>query len=218
MKKLLYSLIIMIAAICACQDENSELGKSLVDSSFYNIYVDTCTVDISTILMDSIETRGDSICQLGHYKDPSWGEASATYYAEYSANSFTPNENYSYSFDSLVLRMTPSGHFWGDTLTQQRISVYRLKQPIYLDDDEDLYTTTVLPTEGTPLFSFAFTPRPGQKKELEIRLPDELGKELLTDLIAEEDYFDSQDKFKEKDGHNCPYSEISLHTGYKGAS
>lgn len=77
MKKLLYSLIIIIAAICACQDENSELGKSLVDSSFYNIYVDTCTVDISTILMDSIETRGDSICQLGHYKDPSWGEASA---------------------------------------------------------------------------------------------------------------------------------------------
>ena len=38
MKKLLYSLIIIIAAICACQDENSELGKSLVDSSFYNIY------------------------------------------------------------------------------------------------------------------------------------------------------------------------------------
>lgn len=58
MKKLLYSLIIMIAAICACQDENSELGQSLVSSSFYNVYVDTCTVDISTILMDSIETRG----------------------------------------------------------------------------------------------------------------------------------------------------------------
>ncbi len=43
MKKLLYSLIIMIAAICACQDENSELGQSLVNSSFYNVYVDTCT-------------------------------------------------------------------------------------------------------------------------------------------------------------------------------
>ena len=28
MKKLLYSLIIIIAAICACQDENSELGKA----------------------------------------------------------------------------------------------------------------------------------------------------------------------------------------------
>lgn len=171
MKKLLYSLIIMIATICACQDENSELGQSLVNSSFYNVYVDTCTVDISTILMDSIETRGDSICQLGHYKDASWGEVSAAYYAEYSKNSFTPNEDYSYSFDSLVLRMTPSGNFWGDTLTQQRISVYRLKQAIYLDDDEDLYNSTILPTESMPLFSFTFTPTPGRKKELEIRLP-----------------------------------------------
>ena len=117
MKKSLYSLFAVLAIFCACQDENSQLGKSLVESSFYNVYADTCSVDISTILLDSIETRGDSICQLGHYKDPSWGEASATYYAEYSTNSFTPNENYSYSFDSLVLRMTPSGHFWGDTLT-----------------------------------------------------------------------------------------------------
>lgn len=90
MKKLLYSLIIMIAAICACQDENSELGQSLVNSSFYNVYVDTCTVDISTILMDSIETRGDSICQLGHYKDASWGEVSAAYYAEYSKTALLP--------------------------------------------------------------------------------------------------------------------------------
>ena len=49
-----------------------------------------------------------------------------------------------------------------------------------------------------PLFSFTFTPPPGRKKELEIRLPDELGKELLNDLVTEEDYFDSQDKFKEK--------------------
>ena len=198
MKKLLYSLIAMLTAFCACQDENSKLGQSLVDSSFYNVYADTCTVDISTILMDSIETRGDTICQLGRYRDDSWGEVSAAYYAEYSTNSFTPNEDYSYSFDSLVLRMTHTGHFWGDTLTQQHISVYRLKQPIILEDDDDLYNNTVLPTESTPLFSFTFSPRPGRKKELEIRLPDELGKELLNDLINEEEYFDTQDKFKEK--------------------
>lgn len=93
--------------------------------------------------------------------------------------------------------MTPSGHFWGDTLTQQRISVYRLKQPIIWMMTKIYTPPPRCPTESTPLLSFTFTPRPGQKRELEIRLPDELGKELLTDLIAEEDYFDSQDKFKE---------------------
>lgn len=198
MKKSLYSLFAVLAIFCACQDENSQLGKSLVESSFYNVYADTCSVDISTILLDSIETRGDSICQLGHYRSSAWGEVSATYYAEYSTSDFTPNTDYTYTLDSLVLRMIPSGHFWGDTLTQQRISIYRLKKPIVLDNDEDLYNSTVLPTEDTPLFSFTFTPCPGRKKEVSVRLPDSWGQQLLNDLVAQDDYFDTQDKFKKK--------------------
>lgn len=198
MKKSLYSLFAVLAILCACQDENSQLGKSLVESSFYNVYVDTCSVDISTILLDSIETRGDSICQLGHYRSSSWGDVSATYYAEYSTSDFTPNTDHTYTLDSLVLQMIPSGHFWGDTLTQQRISIYRLKNPIVLDNDEDLYNSTVLPTEDAPLFSFTFTPRPGRKKEVSVRLPDSWGQQLLNDLVAQDDYFDTQDKFKKK--------------------
>ena len=198
MKKSLYSLFAVLAIFCACQDENSQLGKSLVESSFYNVYADTCSVDISTILLDSIETRCDSICQLGHYRSSAWGEVSATYYAEYSTSDFTPNTDYTYTLDSLVLRMIPSGHFWGDTLTQQRISIYRLKKPIVLDNDEDLYNSTVLPTEDAPLFSFTFTPCPGRKKEVSVRLPDSWGQQLLNDLVAQDDYFDTQDKFKKK--------------------
>ena len=198
MKKSLYSLFAVLAILCACQDENSQLGKSLVESSFYNVYADTCSVDISTILLDSIETRGDSICQLGHYRSSSWGDVSATYYAEYSTSHFIPNTDHTYTLDSLVLRMIPSGHFWGDTLTQQRISIYRLKNPIVLDNDEDLYNCTVLPTEDAPLFSFAFTPHPGRKKEVSVRLPDSWGQQLLNDLVAQDDYFDTQDKFKKK--------------------
>mgnify|MGYP003216857473 CR=1 FL=1 len=161
MKKSLYSLFAVLAIFCACQDENSQLGKSLVESSFYNVYADTCSVDISTILLDSIETRGDSICQLGHYRSSAWGEVSATYYAEYSTSDFTPNTDYTYTLDSLVLQMIPSGHFWGDTLTQQRISIYRLKNPIVLDNDEDLYNSTVLPTEDAQLY---LHPLPGAEE------------------------------------------------------
>lgn len=194
----MYRIILPALLLCSCQDENSGLGKTLVTSSFYNIYIDTCTVDISTIRLDSIETRGDSICQLGRYRDESWGEVSAAYYAEYSTNSFTPNENYSYTFDSLVLRMIPSGHFWGDTLVRQRISVYRLKDPVILDNDDNLYNTTVLPTEDAPLFSFTFIPRPGRRREIEVRLPDDMGRQLLSDIVVEDEYLDTQDKFKKR--------------------
>ena len=50
-----YLLLLFLATgLCACVDENSNLGHTLVNSSFYNVYVDTCTVDISTVLEDSM--------------------------------------------------------------------------------------------------------------------------------------------------------------------
>lgn len=198
MKKLLYALLAGILACHACQDENSRLGSSLVESSFRNVFTNSCSVDLSTILLDSIETREDTVCHFGHYQDTTWGDVAATYYAEYSTNSFNPNLDYEYVFDSLVLRMIPSGHFWGDTLTSQSIAVYRLKQPIILDNDEDLYNTTRVATEATPLMRFSYLPQPGKQREVDIRLPDELGRQLLDDLLAEDEYFDSQDKFKKQ--------------------
>lgn len=90
MRKLLYSLLAAIIVCYACQDNNSSLGSSLVESSFYNIFTNSCTVDLSTILLDSIETREDTICQFGHYQDTLWGEVSATYCAEYSKTPSAP--------------------------------------------------------------------------------------------------------------------------------
>ena len=58
MRKFLYVFLVCFVGLYACVDDNLSLGKSLVDSSFYNVYADTCTVDISTVLLDSIETRG----------------------------------------------------------------------------------------------------------------------------------------------------------------
>lgn len=190
--------LLLLLLLLACVDENSQLGKSLVESSFRNVYADTCTVDISTIRTDSVETGGDTICQIGRIEDENWGEVSATYYAEFSTASFSPNEDYAYTFDSLVLVMKPSGHFWGDTLTRQRIAVHRLRYPIVLDNDDALYNTTSLPLEPTSLTTFSFLPRPGEGREVEVRLPDELGQKLLDDLVAQDDYFDTQEKFKDE--------------------
>ena len=191
-------LCLLPASLCACVDGNSDLGRTLVDSSFYNVYVDTCTVDISTVLEDSIVTRGDSICQIGHYRDDTWGAVAAAYYAEYSTASFTPDEDCSYMLDSLVLVMQHSGHYWGDTLTCPLVHIYRLANPIELTDDEDLYNHTRLATETAPLFSFTYRPRPGEEKVQEIRLPDEWGQQLLDDLVNQEKYLEEQEDFKRK--------------------
>lgn len=198
MKKLIYFSFFYVLAVVllACRDDNSELGHSLVETSFRNVFVDTCSVDISTILLDSMLTKGDSICQVGYRADTVWGKVASTYYAEYSTVNFTPDETHTYAFDSLVLRLRYSGHYWGDTLAAQRISVYQLKRPIVLDNDQDLYNYTSWPKEDTPFFTFEFKPRPGRGKEQTIRFPDAMGRMLLEGLVEENDAFDSQEDFK----------------------
>ena len=58
MKKLIYLSFFHVLAVVllACRDDNSELGHSLVETSFRNVFVDTCSVDISTILLDAMLT------------------------------------------------------------------------------------------------------------------------------------------------------------------
>lgn len=182
----------------ACSDENSRVGQSLVETAFRNIVVDSCEVDISTIYIDSLVTRGDSICQLGYHSDSIWGKVRATYYSEFKVSSFVPVEEYSYAFDSLTLHLIHSGHYWGDTLRAQRINIYRLQEPIELSDDRELYNRSSLPLEETSLLSFTLNPRPSAHKEQVIRLPDEWGQNLLQDLVAEKEYFDSQENFRAK--------------------
>ncbi len=194
MKRLL--IVLMAACLFACQDDYSTLGDSLVVSSFRNVYTDTCTVKMSTIFVDSMETRGQSVCQIGYIDDPVWGEVLSAYIAEFSKASFTPGEGYTYSLDSLVLTLKPSGNYWGDTLTAQRIGVYPLVSAITLVNDETLYSHTKTPVTAEPLFSFMYTPRPLQNKSVTVRMPDTFGQELLDLLVAESEVFESQEKFK----------------------
>ena len=201
MKKLMHfpllACCVLSVAVLACRDDDSDLGRSLVETSFRNVFVDTCSVDISTILTDSLLTKGDSICQIGYRADTVWGKVASTYYAEYATASFTPDDTHAYTPDSLVLRLMYSGHYWGDTLQAQRVSVYRLRRSITLDNDQDLYNHTSWPKEDAPLFTFEFAPRPGRGEELTVRFPDSMADELLTGLVEENEAFDDQEDFKE---------------------
>ncbi len=196
MRKAIIYIFIITGITYSCQDETSSLGNSLMDSSFRNVITDTCTVVMSTLYVDSVETLGDSLCQIGHYKDSIWGEVTSSYYAEYSLASFTPEADHTYHFDSITISLTQSGNFWGDTLTQQRISVYPLKYEISLPDNEKMYSHSKVALANDPLFNFSFTPEPGRKKKREFRISDNFGETLLNDIVAEKEAFDSQEKFK----------------------
>lgn len=188
--------VFLFLSFSSCVDESSSLGGKWIESSFRNVQTDSCTVLLSTILSDSLATSGDTICQIGHRTDGLWGEMTASFYAEYEVPSFSFQENTTYLFDSLTLRLYTSGNYLGDTLSAQHISLHRLKENIQLDDYGYLYNTTRTSYEPMPLASFSFIPAPAKRsKKLEVRLPDSWGQEWFDLLLNDARQMESQDFF-----------------------
>lgn len=199
MKSLITLLFILIFfSFFACQNDASLVGGKWVESSFRNVQTDTCTVSLSTVLSDSLATSGDTVCQIGHRKDALWGEITASFYAEYEVPSVSFDESIDYLFDSITIRLYSSGDYLGDTLVIQRISMYPLTENIQLDDANYLYSTSNIAYDSqNPLSSFSFTPTPGRRsKELEVRLPDEWGKEWFNLLLEDNRVMESQTFFQ----------------------
>lgn len=197
MRKILGALVCAVLVLCSCDDDNSTLGSSLVETSFRNVFVDSCSVVMSSILVDSVETVTDTICQVGYMNDSIFGIVKSTFCTEFSVNKFTPDiVNYEYRYDSITLRLFPSGHYWGDTLATQTVDIYKLKNQIILTSNESLYNITKMTTEDSLLCSIQYKPHPlWTNWETEIRLPDDFGEEIFNDIMAESRSFDSQEQF-----------------------
>ena len=99
---LFYSLL-LFCTIFSCRDESSSIGSKWVESSFINVVTDTCMVTLSTLLADSLATSGDTICQIGRFKDALYGEIKTSFYAEYQVHSHSLNETPDYQFDSITI-------------------------------------------------------------------------------------------------------------------
>ena len=121
---LFYSLL-LFCTIFSCRDESSSIGSKWVESSFINVVTDTCMVTLSTLLADSLATSGDTICQIGRFKDALYGEIKTSFYAEYQVPSHSLNETTDYQFDSITFKWYTSGDYLGDTLVYHRIDLYR---------------------------------------------------------------------------------------------
>ena len=160
---LFYSLL-LFCILFSCRDESSSIGAKWVNSSFMNAVTDTCTVTLSTLLSDSLATSGDTVCQIGRYKDNLYGEIKTSFYAEYEVPSHSLNETTEYQFDSITFKWYSSGNYLGDTLVYHRIELFSLSQGISLEDNGYLFNkTNVNYNRNNLLATLSIRPTPGHR-------------------------------------------------------
>lgn len=179
---MLLSLFFLCQFFSGCYDENSSYGENFVTSVFRNVYTDSSTVMVSSSLIDSLETNNQNVVLLGNYKHTLWGGISSTAYVPFSSPSYYTDIEETVVMDSLVLLLRYNGYALGDTNQYQTYAIHYLEEKVTLNDNGYLYNSSSFQYQSAPVAQCTFRPRSGENSDIEIRLPDNFGKDLLNKL------------------------------------
>ncbi len=190
-------LMVWIVTMCftACQEHSSDfiMGEEFTDSKTSVQLIDTLSVKLSTVILDSVETSGTGSILVGHYQDDVFGGIISHSCFEVGLPSdfdFQVEDQY----DSLTLVLLYNGYFFGDTTCQQKIQVYQLTEMI--SDDDVLTSRTPCEYHPESIGEIVYTPRPMTYTDtLRIRISDVLGLNLFERLINDPEMQENEDLF-----------------------
>lgn len=179
-----------------------EIGDNWVEVNERVVIIDTCSVNISNIILDSVMTSGGNTVYAGARESGYWGKMDLSTYLsfkvtqDYEDNS-TPEYEARVIFDSLTLYMVPDSTFCGDTLQPMTLQAYRLTENIEMNDNGALYSHATFGYDRTAIAEKTFSPHPLNGRPVEMRLPDNLGKEMLDKIIGGDEDMENDDSFRD---------------------
>lgn len=196
--------VMVIILLTGCQKPSINFGSTFANNSATNVVVvDTFSVDLSTVLVDSFATAGSGSLLIGRYKDPFFGTIASRTYLQVSAPSPLPTISNLAKYDSISLILQLNKSFYGDTTQVQTYHVSQLQSVIQLPENQfTFFNNSKIPYNPTPLGSADVQINPtasvtSQKinDTVKIRLDDALGQQLYSLLYNQSDTLKSLNTF-----------------------
>jgi hypothetical protein len=175
-----YKLLFIIGfsfSLAGCQwgDQIESLVQPNPDD-FAVSFNDTTTVQLSTVLTDSVMTGAQSRLLVGRFIDPYFGKIQATtFFQPTTQMGVTIPDNAQY--DSLVLSLTYDLYTYGDTTKTLNIAVHRLLEDIL--DKNSYYNGNSTSYDPVAIGKIALAPMPRRTQRVTIRLSDVLGSDIF---------------------------------------
>ncbi|MFY9151457.1 MAG: hypothetical protein WAO52_05550 [Prolixibacteraceae bacterium] len=196
--KTFHILIVLLAFIsvsCSISSvEDFVVGENFIDDKSGILMIDTLTMKSSSFQYDSIISNSAGRILIGSNYNSFSGYKNSNAFLEMT---FDDDILYTeFVFDSLCLVLNYDGYYSGDTTVTQKISVHQLQEEMELDDNSSLYTTSKFDYQTVPLGTLSFKPKPATKKEVSIRLSDQLGNRFAQLIKSKKDTLSSEALFK----------------------
>ncbi|MCD0468507.1 DUF4270 family protein [Flavobacterium sp. JAS] len=177
---------------------DTDAGEFVVGSDYLAlsnkvVLIDTLTVDMSTINLDSLVTSGQSRILIGNYDDPIFGKVKSDSYFQLSSATYTlvnngsDTESVNYVFDSISMILKYDNYYFGDTTKVQTFDIHRLIQKVKPNtEDNNFYNNSTLNYSAESLGTISYKPRPTEKDSINIKMSDAFGEELFQKLKKRE--------------------------------
>ena len=153
------------------------------------ISIDTITIDVSTIKMDSLVTSNESRILVGNYDDPLFGKVKSDSYFQVSASSFnlysqnSDTDATGYVFDSIAMIMRYDDYYYADTTKVQTLNIHRVIKNFKPNvNDDSFYNNSALGYNDASLGTITYRPKPIGKDSINIKLDNEFGMSFLISL------------------------------------
>lgn len=191
------TLIFLLIFVSSCEKQDITFGSGFIDNTITNlVLVDTATVNVETVYVDSFVTSSSHAILAGKYKDEKFGTIASQSFVQLDKPSGTIDIPVGSVFDSVELILKLNKTFYGDTLTPYNISVHQLdKQLGFSASQNAFYNNNSWPYAATSLGTSQLVISPSTRDTLAIKLSSDLGTELFSKLQANTIEVQTTDQF-----------------------
>ncbi|ATL47573.1 hypothetical protein COR50_10560 [Chitinophaga caeni] len=184
-KRSIYQILIFLAlALIACEKEGFKYNTGTNPNESNYLLIDTLTVEMRTIQLDSFVTSGSGYSLVGQYQDPEFGKiaSKSLFHLALPADKELDSRA---EYDSIELILKTGKHFYGDTSQLQTLNVYQLAENITIPDEAyALYNTSQTAIQSNLLGNILAYFRPTTDTLIHIKLAASLGQTIF-DMIKE---------------------------------
>lgn len=190
-------LTIVFFSINSCEKQSIDFGSGFIDNTITNlVLVDTSTVEISTIQVDSAISSNTNTILTGKYKDEQFGKITAQSFVQLGIPTATYTIPDGSVFDSVEVVLKLNKTFYGDTLSSYNVSIHQLNDPIaYAPYQYSFYNTETRPYNATELGSKQLVIAPYSRDTIAIKLSQSLGMDLFGKLQSKDPAIMGNDQF-----------------------
>ena len=183
-KQLILTILFFPIVFNGCEEnpEDFTLGKEYIESQTHLNLIDTFSVNLSTVILDTVETSGTGSMLIGNFNDNIFGKITSNTYFQVGIpeNIYVEKDDI---YDSLVLVIKYNKYSFGDTSKVQKISVHQLNEKIEINENNAITGGTTFNYNPDPAGTIIYTPKPNNLTDsLTIKINDGIGIDLFSKI------------------------------------